>query len=146
MVGDRHRTVLVIDDHDEQRTIVASYLEFVGYTALAAANGEEGVRMAAEHLPDVVLLDLRMPVLDGWGTIARLKGAASTTRIPVLALTANGDGEERALEEAGFCGCLRKPLSPYRVLEGVERCLEPDGEERFPRAWSHAAPAADVRG
>jgi two-component system, cell cycle response regulator DivK len=133
------RTVLVVDDHDEQRRIVATYLEFVGYRALMAADGEEGVRMALADAPDLILLDLRMPVLDGWGTIARLKESALTARIPVMALTAHGQNEEEALEAAGFCGCLKKPLSPFKVLEGVERCLAAGEEERLPGSWTHVS-------
>jgi two-component system, cell cycle response regulator DivK len=133
------RTVLVVDDNEEQRRIVATYLEFVGYRALTAANGEQGVRMALADAPDLILLDLRMPVLDGWGTIARLKESALTGRIPVMALTAYGQDEEEALEAAGFCGCLSKPLSPFKVLEGVERCLAVGEEEGRPGSWTHVS-------
>lgn len=115
-------TVLIVDDNPEERKIFATYLEFVGGRLLEAANGEEGLRIARERLPDLILLDLNMPVMDGWEMIRRLQEEPGIRRIPVVALTAHRLSWER-LEDAGFCGYLEKPLAPYRVLEEIERCL-----------------------
>jgi two-component system cell cycle response regulator DivK len=117
-----NKTILVVEDHPEERAIFSTYLRFVGGRLLTAPHGREGLRMAREHRPDLILLDLSMPVMDGWETIRRLREDAATSWIPVIAITAHHLEWER-LEEAGFCGYLEKPIAPYRVLEEVERCL-----------------------
>jgi CheY-like chemotaxis protein len=118
----RRKTILVVDDDPEERTIFASYLQFVGGTTVEASHGEEGVRIAREVHPDLILLDITTPVLDGWGTMEQLQRSPETADIPVIAVTAHHLGGER-LERAGFCGYLQKPISPHRVLEAIERCL-----------------------
>jgi two-component system, cell cycle response regulator DivK len=116
------RTILIIDDCQEDREIFTRYLEFAGGRVLEGCNGEEGLRIAQEQLPDVILLDLSMPVLDGWQTIERLQNGSATAVIPVVALTAQHLSWEE-LEAAGFSGYLEKPLVLHRVLEEVERYL-----------------------
>jgi CheY-like chemotaxis protein len=118
------RELLIVDDNEQERTIFATYFQFVGASVLEAENGEEGLRMAREHSPSLILLDLSMPVLDGWETLRLLKADARTHWIPVLALTAHHLEWER-LKEAGFCGYLEKPIVPFRVLEEVEACIGP---------------------
>jgi two-component system, cell cycle response regulator DivK len=118
------RTILVIEDNEEERKIFSSYLQFVGVRLIEASNGAMGLALAREHLPDLILMDLTMPVMNGWEAIMRLQAEDSTREIPVIAITAHHLPPER-LEEAGFCGYLEKPLAPYRVLEEVERCLGP---------------------
>ena len=118
----KSKTILVVDDEPEERTIFASYLQFVGATTLEASNGAEGLRLAREARPDAILLDITMPVLDGWGTMEQLQASPETADIPVLAVTAHQLDADQ-LENAGFCGYLQKPISPHRVLEEVERCV-----------------------
>ena len=115
------KTVLVIDDNPHQRAILSSYLEFVGARVVEAPNGEEGVRLARELRPSLVLLDLSMPVLDGWGAIRRLRTDPATAHLPVVALTATPSDWGR-LKMAGFTSYLPKPIAPYTVLQEVERC------------------------
>ena len=118
------REVLIVDDNEQERTIFSTYLQFVGGTVLEAGNGEEGLRMARERVPSLILLDLTMPVMDGWETLRRLKADPETQWIPVLALTAHHlDGER--LREAGFCGYLEKPIVPFHVLAEIEACIGP---------------------
>lgn len=118
------REVLLVDDNDQERKIFSTYLQFVGGTVLEAENGEEGLRIAREHAPSLILLDLTMPVMDGWETLRRLKADRLTERIPVLALTAH-HLDRKLLIEAGFCGYLEKPIVPFRVLKEVEACIGP---------------------
>ena len=116
------KLILLIEDHEDQRIVVSRYLEFAGARVLYAADGETGVWMAAEYIPDLVLLDMRLPGLDGWAVMKRLQSHPDTSGIPVVALTGL-DLPAEELEAAGFCGYLQKPLTPYNVLEEVERCL-----------------------
>lgn len=118
------RTILIVDDNPHQRTIFATYLEFVGGTLLQASDGAEGLELARGARPDLILLDLTMPVMDGWEMIRRMQDEPALARIPVLAITSHHLPAER-LREAGFCGYLEKPVAPYRVLQEVERCLGP---------------------
>lgn len=122
------RTILVVEDDPEERQIFTTYLEFVGGRMLSATNGAEGLRLAREEQPEAILLDLSMPVLDGWEMIRRLQEDRSTAQIPVIAVTGHHLPREK-LEAAGFCGYLEKPLAPYRILEEVERCLGPVNTE-----------------
>jgi CheY-like chemotaxis protein len=116
------RIILIVDDSEEQREILSRYVEFVGGRVVEAGNGEEAIRAAAEHMPDLILLDLEMPVMDGWGAVRRLKEDPATAATPVLALTGRRPGRG-SLEQAGFCGHLEKPISPHRVVVEVERCI-----------------------
>lgn len=115
------KSVLLVEDNFDNRTIYMEILRFAGYRVLEAADGEEGVRQALEHTPDLILMDLSMPVLDGWGAIQQLREHPETSRIPVLALSAhvvlNGDYEKATA--AGFLRYLTKPIDPKDVLEAV---------------------------
>lgn len=116
------RTILIVDDNPEERGIFSAYLHFVGARLLEAADGADGLAIAREELPDLILLDLTMPVMDGWEMIGHLQADVGLRTIPVVAITAHHLEWER-LEREGFCGYLEKPLSPHAVLLEVERCL-----------------------
>jgi CheY-like chemotaxis protein len=141
----RKKLILTVDDEAAQRQIFSSYLTFAGYEVIEAANGVEGLRMARDRGPDLILLDIGMPVLDGWGTMVLLGDDPTTSSIPVVALTAY-DLSATQLREAGFCGYLEKPIVPYRVLEEVEACIGPSD----PAAQGSRAPGSragrDARG
>lgn len=114
------KTVLIVDDSDSICDALASVLELKGYEVVSVHDGEQGVQGAHRHHPDVILLDIMMPVLDGWGTIRKLKEARETADIPVLALTALRLAE-RQVREAGFAGYLGKPVRPHLLIEEIER-------------------------
>jgi two-component system, cell cycle response regulator DivK len=116
------KTILIIDDNEEERDVFASFLRFVGGTVLEAGNGAEGIELARRESPSLIVLDLSMPVMNGWEAIRRLKEDIRTSGIPVIALTAHHLPPAR-LETAGFCAYLEKPIVPFRVLERVEGCI-----------------------
>jgi two-component system, cell cycle response regulator DivK len=116
------KRILVIEDNQEERTILKTYLEFIGGSVIEAPNGAAGLELASSETPDLILLDLSMPVMDGWETLRRLQDDARTVDIPVVALTAQHLPLEE-MESAGFCGYLEKPATPYTVLTEVERCI-----------------------
>ncbi|HET7274046.1 MAG TPA: response regulator [Longimicrobiaceae bacterium] len=130
-----HRRVLIIDDCKEQRDVFARYLKFVGEETLEAENGLEGYERARNDLPDLVLLDLAMPVMNGWETIQHLKSDPATARIPVIALTARHLEWDR-LEAAGFCSYLEKPIVPFKVMQEVESCVGDLGGRTYFRSGS----------
>lgn len=104
--------VLIVDDNEKNTKLARDVLRFAGFRTVEASSGEAGVTLAGEQLPDVVLMDIRLPDMDGTEAAQRLKSDPRTARIPVVALTSfamKGD-RERFLAE-GFDGYLEKPIS-----------------------------------
>ncbi|MEX2582977.1 MAG: response regulator [Gemmatimonadota bacterium] len=121
------QTILIVEDQYDNRAIYREVLRHAGYRVLEANDGAEGVRVAQETSPDLILMDLSMPILDGWGAMASLKSDPRTAEIPVIALTAHVvlDGDFRRSQEAGFSGYLTKPIEPNRVLSEIRARLGP---------------------
>ena len=113
------KTILVVDDADSIRAALGSVLQVHGYAVLTASDGEAGVQVAQEHQPDVILLDIMMPVLDGWGALKRLASDPRTKGIPVIALTALPLTAEQ-VQAAGFSGYLSKPVTTHRLKEEIQ--------------------------
>lgn len=118
------KTVLIVEDQMEFRAIQAMYLHHHGYRVLAADNGWDGLRAARECSPDVILMDVSLPGLDGIRATEQLKRDVDTRRIPVVIITAHPYGSvgQRA-KDAGCDGWLTKPCDPRRVLQEVRRRL-----------------------
>jgi two-component system cell cycle response regulator DivK len=116
------KVILLVEDHEDNRIVYSTILEHFGYRVLLAGDGEEGVRIARAQRPDLVLMDVSIPVMDGWDATRLLKSDPATASIPVIALTAHAmpSDRERAAE-AGCDGYLAKPVEPRRVLEEVQR-------------------------
>lgn len=124
------KTVLLVDDSAETRGMYAVRLRSEGYDVLEAQDGEEGIRVAAEHRPDLIFMNMALPELDGWSAIALLKQNDGTAGIPIVALT--GFDQEAArlrAEEVGSDGFIEKPCEPSRLLEEVNRRLAPHGAD-----------------
>ncbi len=107
--------VLVADDDADSRAIVRQYLEFQGREVLEAADGRACVIAAHMHRPDVIVLDLIMPALDGWDTAAALRADAATRSIPILALTATSQPDDR--DRALAVGCDRVLFKPIALSD-----------------------------
>lgn len=118
--------VLIIEDNQANMDLMSYLLSAFGHTPLCAYDGEQGVAMARAALPDLILCDLHLPKLDGYGVVRQLKGDAATAAIPVLAASALpvGDGGA-ALRLAGFDGHLPKSLEPDTLVPSLEAYLPP---------------------
>lgn len=118
------RRILLVEDHEDNRNIYRTILEHYGYEVILAVDGRSGIRLAREEQPDLVLMDLSIPVVDGWEATRILKADESTRGIPVIALSAHAlqEDRERAMG-AGCDGYLAKPVEPKKVLEEVARFL-----------------------
>jgi len=118
------RTVLLVEDDEDNRIVYTTILEHRGYRVLEAVNGEDGLRLARETRPDAILMDVSIPLIDGWMVTERLKQAPDTAHIPVIALTAHALAEDRErAHEVGCDGYLIKPCEPSRVIAEIERVL-----------------------
>jgi CheY-like chemotaxis protein len=116
--------ILIVDDSAANREVYALLLEHFGYAVLKAADGWEGVRQAREHRPDLILMDVSMPVVDGIEATELLKVDLATRDIPVIGVSAHGDPATIARALAVGMECyLTKPTPPRQVLQEIERCL-----------------------
>jgi CheY-like chemotaxis protein len=129
MSGER---ILVIEDNVKNLKLVRDVLEYAGYEVVAAGTGERGLELAAELAPDLVLMDLQLPGIDGTETLRRLRDLPTTSDVPVVAVTAFAmqTDRERAFAN-GFDGFVEKPISVRALPEQVERFL---AEER--QSWT----------
>ena len=120
------KTILLVEDNEDNLVVYRTILEHVGYKVIEARDGEEGVSRATQHLPDLILMDISIPKLDGWEATQRLKGASETRGIPIIALTAHALEEDRQKAvQVGCDGYLAKPVEPRRVVQEVERFVGP---------------------
>jgi len=119
------RRVLVVEDHEMSRTMLTRRLHRLGYEVFSAADGREAVVRAGAWRPDVIVMDLSLPDMDGWTAARAIKGDPRTHRIPVVALTANAllDDRERALA-AGCDEYETKPVNFQRLLAKMEQLIE----------------------
>ena len=116
--------ILIVEDDENARDIFSTLLRHHGFDVQEARNGEQVLELAREHKPAVVLMDLSMPIVDGWTALRQLKANEHTADIPVVALTAHSmEGDRRRTQDAGFDSYLAKPLDPHRVLSEVRRLI-----------------------
>jgi two-component system, cell cycle response regulator DivK len=116
--------VLVVDDYQDAREMYAEYLEFSGFRVAEAKNGQEALDKAFELTPDVILMDLSLPVMDGWEATRRLKGDARTRHIPVVALTGHAlKGHSDNANEAGCDAYVTKPCLPDALVDQVRKMI-----------------------
>jgi two-component system, cell cycle response regulator DivK len=114
--------VLIVDDNDGNRKLARDLLSRAGFRTLEAATGGDAITLASEHVPDVVLMDLRLPDMDGTDAARRLGDDERTSGIPVVALSALSlEGNDDWLEAAGFAGWLPKPIHVATFAEQVRR-------------------------
>ena len=122
--------ILYVEDNDDNIYVLQNRLVRAGYTVLVALNGEAGVAMAIAEKPDLILMDLSLPVLDGWEATRRLKAATETRDIPVIALTAHAMSGDR--EKALDAGCEdfdTKPVDFPRLRAKIQALLARHGSE-----------------
>ena len=128
--------ILIVDDFDDNRQMYAEFLTYSGCQVLEAANGAEAIAKAKESVPDLIVMDLSLPVLDGWEATRRLKSDPKTRHIPVIALTGHAlEGHSEGARQAGCDGFLAKPCLPEKLLDTVRQMLltSPSGVRRTAR-------------
>jgi CheY-like chemotaxis protein len=116
--------VLIVDDFPDNRDMYMQYLEFSGLRVAEAQNGHEALEQAFTLLPDVIVMDLSLPGLDGWEATRRLKADPRTKTIPVIALTGHAlAGHSKGAIDAGCDAFITKPCLPERLLEEIRKIL-----------------------
>lgn len=116
--------LLLVEDNEMNRDMLSRRLARKGYSVVIAVDGEEGVRMAGSEKPDLILMDMSLPVLDGWEATRRLKGADETRAIPIIALTAHAmASDEQRAREAGCDDFDTKPIEFDRLIGKIQAQL-----------------------
>ena len=117
--------ILLVEDNEMNRDMLSRRLQRKAFEVVIALDGQAGVNMAASESPDLILMDLSLPVIDGWEATRKIKADAATRSIPVIALTAHAmAGDEQKALEAGCNDYDTKPIDLKRLLDKVENLLE----------------------
>jgi len=117
--------ILIIEDNEKNRKLVRDVLQHTGYKTLEAETGEDGVRLAQESHPALVLMDIQLPGMNGIEALGRLRADAKTKKIPVIAVTASAMTHDRAkIMSAGFDGYQSKPINVKEFLVAVREMLD----------------------
>ena len=118
------KTVLLVEDNEDNLIVYRTILDHVGYRVIEARDGEEGVARARADHPDLILMDVSLPKMDGWEATRRIKADEGTRQIPIIAVTAHAlDDDREKATQVGCDGYLAKPVAPRRVVEEVERFI-----------------------
>ncbi len=118
-------TILIVEDNEKNMKLARDILQAKGYTTLEAENGEDGVRLALAHKPDLVLMDIQLPDINGIEAFTRIRANPDTATVPVVAFTASVTaGDRNRINDAGFSGFISKPISLKPFVETIQRILE----------------------
>jgi two-component system, cell cycle response regulator DivK len=116
--------ILVIEDHEDNRRIVRDLFRSVGYEIIEAVSGEEGVTLAASHLPDAILMDVQLPNIDGYEATRRIRANPELRATPIIAVTSYAlSGDDAKALEAGCTAYVAKPYDPLELLAKVREYL-----------------------
>jgi two-component system cell cycle response regulator DivK len=118
------KKILVVEDTEDNRQILRDLLGMAGYDMVEAHDGAQGVAMAAEHKPDLILMDIQMPVMDGYEATRQIKANPELKAIPIVAVTSYAlSGDEQKTRDAGCDAYIAKPYSPRQMLAKVREIL-----------------------
>ena len=121
--------ILVVEDNDKNRKLVRDVLTFKGYEIIEAETGEEGVHLAQERHPSLILMDIRLPGIDGIEALRQLRAEEATREIPIIAMTASVmTADRQKITDAGFDAFQSKPLKVIDFVAAVERLLDHPGK------------------
>ena len=117
--------ILIVEDNEKNLKLVRDVLQVKGYATLEAVSAEDGIELAAQHKPDLILMDIQLPGMNGIDALKVLRAEPATAAIPVIAVTASVMQQDRNLiTQAGFDGYIGKPLNLKEFLDAVRAMLE----------------------
>ncbi len=119
------KQILIIEDQEDNRRIMTDMLNAAGFEVIEAVNGEDGVSMAEANVPDLILMDIQLPVIDGYEATRRIKAQPALGAIPIIAVTSYAlSGDDKKAFEAGCDAYLAKPFSPRELLAKVREFVQ----------------------
>jgi two-component system cell cycle response regulator DivK len=120
--------ILVIEDNEDNRRIIRDLLTSLGYQLIEAADGMEGVAMAQSHRPDLILMDIQLPEMDGYEATRQIRAVPELKTVPIIAVTSYAlSGDEAKARDAGCDGYVAKPFSPRELLARIHEFLPDPG-------------------
>ena len=118
------KTILYVEDNEPNRMIVRDLLKRTSYSLIEAHDGEAGVAMALERVPDLILMDIQLPKISGMEAMRRIRTNPATAKTPIVAITSFGlSGDDQKAKEAGATAYLAKPYSPFDLLKLIRKIL-----------------------
>ena len=118
------KRILINEDQDDNRTIMRDLLNTAGYRLIEAVDGEEGVKLAQSERPDLILMDIQLPILDGYEATRRIRASVELKSIPIIAVTSYAlSGDDARARAAGCDGYVAKPFTPRELLAKVREFL-----------------------
>ncbi len=133
--------ILLIEDHEDNRRIVRDLLTSTGYELVEAVTGEDGVTMAATEAPDLILMDIQLPGIDGYEATRRIKADPAARHIPIIAVTSYAlSGDETVARAAGCDGYVTKPFSPRVLLAKIREYVDSERPHPSPLPEGEGAP------
>jgi two-component system cell cycle response regulator DivK len=118
------RRILIVEDHEDNRRILRDLLTSAGFELIEAVNGIEGVAAADAHRPDLILMDIQLPIIDGYEAARRIKANQELRPIPIIAVTSFAlSGDDAMAHEAGCVAYITKPFSPRNLLATIQKHL-----------------------
>ena len=118
------KTILYVEDNEPNRMIVRDLLKRTSYNLIEAHDGEAGIAMALEHLPDLILMDIQLPKISGMEAMRRIRANPATAQTPMVAITSFAlSGDDQKAKEAGATAYLAKPYSPFDLLKLIRKLL-----------------------
>ncbi len=119
-----NRKILIVEDNDKNRRLIEDVLKYYGYDVQEAANGEEGINLAREYKPDLIFMDMQMPVMDGFTAIKVLKNDPGTMHIKIIAITSFAMvGDKERIQSAGADDYISKPVNTMELPMRIEKLL-----------------------
>jgi two-component system, cell cycle response regulator DivK len=121
--------ILIIEDNEKNLKLVRDVLQYKGYQTIEAGTGEDGVRLAKSRIPDLILMDIQLPGMDGITALGALRADPTTRAIPVMAVTASAMTHDRKkIMAAGFDGYQSKPIRVKELMDAIRKMLDERGE------------------
>jgi CheY-like chemotaxis protein len=117
------QNILIADDHDDSRELLQLLLKSAGFNVYEARDGRECVALAGQHQPDLIAMDLSMPLLDGWGVFEELKADDRTRDIPCMAVTAHAELDRHEAMQVGFVAYVSKPFNGEQLIQTIRNIL-----------------------
>jgi two-component system, cell cycle response regulator DivK len=122
--NDMNKRILIVEDQEDNRRILRDLLAHTNYTVMEAVTGEEGVRLALTSQPDLILMDIQLPIIDGYEATCRIKAVPNLSQVPIIVITSYAlSGDEERARAAGCDAYVAKPYSPMQLLSMIHQYL-----------------------